>query len=375
MDSFTSSDYKKVFLSRVPLKHDEAKIRSSAETKFGDVVEEVVLVRDEDIDNRNSNNDDGLSLSLSQKKGPHLGYGYLTFKSLEDKEAAMKIGTFNANPNSKKKRNIHMREIERNERPRGDARDDDAALASYTSNVTGDTAVSPIDAKPTKLPPQTENRSVCYLWQKFSCPHHEQCKFSHVGPGGCVAKAGEGKQKKCLQWWTKGECSKRDTCPYAHDEETKGKGRRKRVKGDVATRTPSDQPKLCFTYLKKGKCRKGDNCPYAHDADARAASEATKANKKRKREEEVGAEKAASVPRPEGCVTLKVRVAGEEVKRSVVEKGLKEIMVTGVKKVKSTDDGVFTVSFKSESECGDAYVIAANAHAYEFGRRISVAYC
>jgi len=147
----------------------------------------------------------------------------------------------------------------------------------------------------------------------------------------------------------------------------KGKGKKK----NAAAPATADKPKICFTYLKKGKCRKGDSCPYAHDDTARKEKE----SKKRKREGALGAEKAASVPRPEGCTTLRVTVDGTDIKRSVVEKGFKEIQVTGVKKVKSiNDDGGFDVSFKSEDECGDAFIIASNSGNFDFGRRIKVEY-
>ena len=373
-------DDRKIFLSRIPPKLDSAKIKLAVEHKFGDgCVHEISLIPVDEIDDQaDHNSPPPSSSSLSPhdattntatakiKEPPHKGYGYCTFVTPELKEIALTFGVFDANPNSKRKHNIHVREIERNE-SRKDAisGEIDPTLAAYSKDGSSSSLSS--------------SRTICYLWTRNICPHHESCKFEHVGPGGCVARAGEGKAKKCFTWWKEGNCAKGDSCKFAHEESTKGKGAKKRKTAkelesieDIIESTTTVK-KACFNFLKKGKCRKGENCPYSHDESARTAEQVKKLAKKQKVEVEQSKHAAALVVRPEGCVSIKIMlksVAEVGLKRSVVEKGLKELMVEGVKKVKIVEGEECNVTFKSEGQCEDAFIIVGNSKNTKFGETI-----
>ena len=71
----------------------------------------------------------------------------------------------------------------------------------------------------------------------------------------------------CRTWFSKGSCSKGNSCSYSHDKESRGKGRGRTAspKGGVKgngkggrERSPSRTPKVC-SYFLKGKCQKGEN--------------------------------------------------------------------------------------------------------------------
>jgi len=202
VSGLTADDFKKVFLSRVPLKLTESKVAAAAAARFGEVVSSVSLVAVDDSEIDVGVGDVEVPKTESVKAVPHKGYGYLTFNTVEEKERALKFGAFDANPKAKRKHNIIMREIERNQKVKfSNQYNDGEDLSAYSGGEHGGKNGVDTEEKNAnkKVPPATENRMICYLWQSFRCPHHEQCKFSHVGPGGCVAKKGEGKKKKCLE--------------------------------------------------------------------------------------------------------------------------------------------------------------------------------
>ena len=96
-----------------------------------------------------------------------------------------------------------------------------------------------------------EDDTVCHLWQRFLCPHGDNCKFDHPEGGG-GPKPASAKVKKCLEFSKKGRCSRGDACAFAH------------VAKEKVERIAADGPKPCFNWKKKGKCRKGDACKFAH---------------------------------------------------------------------------------------------------------------
>jgi RNA-binding proteins (RRM domain) len=233
-------------------------------------VEHVALVADskrgheQDLDGVNNNIDQEDQENEDQEK-EHRGFAFVTLSTTAKRNEAIEKGTIRAKvkETSKRKYTLYIRPIIRQE-----------------ENVS------------------TEDLDVCYLWKKFRCPYGNDCKFKHIGEGGCEEKKSsmeEGKRskQKCFAYRTKGVCKLGEKCPFRHDFEPK--------KTSNIPPNKSEQEKDCINWKTKGKCRKGDKCPYRHDEGVREmllAKKEKKADKKKRGREE-------KIPQP-----LSVRVFG-----------------------------------------------------------------
>jgi len=153
-------------------------------------------------------------------------------------------------------------------------------------------------------------RDVCYLWNLNRCPYGDDCKFKHIGEGGCIKQEKDmtpeeqkqlnrKRKGKCFTYKKKGKCSKGDECPFSHDfvpeicvtattsKSTDGgdgetnSSTNKSTKIEVVLKSKSE--KDCINWKTKGKCRKGDKCVYKHDPELQQKALEKKA-KKRQRE-------------------------------------------------------------------------------------------
>lgn len=149
--------------------------------------------------------------------------------------------------------------------------------------------------------------TACYAWAKGQCTHGDACKFSHEGPGGCMA-VGEryaGRKFQCMSFKAKGKCSKGEACAFLHvlrekkgekkgetkaeppatgkrgratesageeedDGEEAGEGGDEKEGGKVADKGAGKGAKeagkrgLCHAFQKEGGCKKGDRCIFEH---------------------------------------------------------------------------------------------------------------
>ena len=90
--------------------------------------------------------------------------------------------------------------------------------------------------------------------------------------GDIKVKDGFGRVKPCFAWAKRGKCLKGDTCAYAHDMATRGKGlKRKGPSGQQPSgsrpKKPFDRSKVPCRFFSKGKCREGSKCAYLHDGE------------------------------------------------------------------------------------------------------------
>lgn len=138
--------------------------------------------------------------------------------------------------------------------------------------------------------------TACYAWAKGQCTHGDECKFSHAGPGACMAvgKPYAGRKFQCLSFKVKGKCSKGEACAFLHVQREKkadepATGKRARTSTDSAGEegggvgeagegekvADKDSGKVgkngaCHAFQKKGSCKKGDRCIFAHVEKAAA---------------------------------------------------------------------------------------------------------
>jgi hypothetical protein len=270
----------------------------------------------------------------SDDKKPHLGYGYVTFKSEEDRSLVLKEGSCKAG----KKHTVTFRPVQR---------------------TSGDNVGS----------------NICYLFQRFVCPHGSDCKFLHTGEGGCVVR-GDG-VKKCFDWVKKGKCGKGDACKFKHDEGSRGSKMKKRkaavVEEEEGMEKKGKGEKDCNNWKSKGKCRKGDKCPYRHDEGVRIRALA-------KRSRNSAASAGACVPvvamdNVEGSlgVVIKGDIKGD-MKRSTVDKILKSLGAPKHKKV-TVGEGVVEVKWTTKEKTEDGLIILSNENVREmFGAGVQVEY-
>mmetsp|Transcript_18847 Transcript_18847/g.35164 ORF Transcript_18847/g.35164 Transcript_18847/m.35164 type:complete len:383 (+) Transcript_18847:111-1259(+) len=186
----------------------------------------------------------------------HRGFGFVTLSSQKLLDKALKLQTLKGGktPASTKLYTMHLR-------PYRDESDD-------------------------------EDKDVCYLWNLFRCPYGDDCKFRHVGEGGCLLMnsntdkdeqvQAKKKRGKCFAFKKKGKCAKGDDCPFSHDFEPTAKNVAEPAGGEEPkNETVPKSQKDCINWKTKGKCRKGDNCEYRHDPQVQEKA----LEKKRKRQD------------------------------------------------------------------------------------------
>jgi RNA recognition motif-containing protein len=220
-----SDDYRKVFVSRLPLKWKDAMLREHFEACFGPV--------------------EAASINWDKERDCSLGYGFVTFLNEEGSSKALEQGSMHV-----QRKIIQIRAVKREEDAEGRGRDS----------------------------------GVCFLWQKKRCVKGDNCKFLHEGEGACLVVADPYQglaRRKCLSFKTKGKCSRGDKCHFLHiAKEADGKAQKEESTiiedaGTVAKVEDKERPKgVCHTFKKKGKCRKGDKCKFAHTISAPSSLEA-----------------------------------------------------------------------------------------------------
>jgi len=258
-------DTRKAFVSRIPTAFDSGSVRRILEEKFGaGSVEDVSIVYNrEDGEGEGEKGGDVTtgSSNAADSSRDHRGFGFVTFFSASVRDEAIKAGTVRggAKENSKRKQTIYIRPLDRS------SEDDEG------------------------------NKNICHLWSMKRCPYGDDCKFRHVGEGGCIeatakdaplSKAERDKKKKCFSFKKKGECAKGDACPFSHDVNPA----KQDVDGEAKQVKPASE-KDCINWKKKGKCRKLNSkggCPYRHDEKVRAAALAKKADRSADNKRKIG---------------------------------------------------------------------------------------
>jgi hypothetical protein len=249
-----ADDFRKVFVSRLPLKWKDEMLKQHFESCFGGV--------------------EAASINWDKEGDFSLGYGFVTFLNEDGAKAAIEQGSMHV-----QRKIVQIRPVLR----------EDAAAGRGGGRDSG----------------------VCFLWQKRRCVKGDSCKFSHEGEGACIAVAEPYQglaRRKCLSFKSKGKCSKGDACHFLHIGKEKGPPSAPKVeaKGAAVTEdqnsdddneddneekerkeekdSSSNKPKgICHSFKKKGKCRKGDKCKFLHAAASTAADATAPGAGKRKR--------------------------------------------------------------------------------------------
>ena len=282
----------KCYIGRVPTKFNEEIVQRNIVEKLGDkdAVQKVELIYPHDEEGENSktnknNNDYGSyrqdrlnSASKNQDEAAeeekeHRGFGFVYFSSAQFRDTALEFGTIKGKRKTTSKKSYSM------------------YLRPYVAKSFGDD--EPLDQQDGgETSTQPMGRDVCHLWSMKRCPYGDECKFQHVGEGGCLVqekylspeerKLLQRKRKgKCFAYKNKGKCPKGDDCPFSHDFEPNPNTTEKET--TTCKIIPSDQ-KDCINWKTKGKCRKGDKCPYKHDPELQKRALDKIAKKKRLRE-------------------------------------------------------------------------------------------
>lgn len=353
-------DDRKVFLTRIPTTFDETSIQHIFEKYFGvDCVEYVSLVRnrDEEKDNEKEsgkantpNNDKKKHVSNETSKSnneeaEHRGFAFVTMKTIEkQKEAIAKENVRGkAREGKKRKHTMYIRPISRSNSSYDNSNFDDCHVVETKSEQDDSQQL------------QGSGSNVCYLWNKFRCPYGDQCKFEHIGDGGCItsteADAKKKKKQKCHSFRTKGKCALGEKCPYSHDFICKKVhayiiDSESNKDSSTSMTTPKDKKdKDCINWKTKGKCRKGDKCPYKHDEAILQALILKKENKeKRALEEKKKKNKNDKTPQPLG-----VRVFG--LNYDTTEKDVREYF-EHCGKIREITFPTFEDSGRSKGYCG-----------------------
>lgn len=316
----STDDELKVHISRVPVKFSEEtlhrilreKLLTDGQESQKITVELVYPREDSQDDNGGADHGDTAAADKAEEKTgkdstkEHRGFGFVTFeaKDIYDKAIAMDSIKGGRKATSKKLHTIYLR--------------------PYTTNE--------------------EETNVCYLWKQMRCPYHDNCKFSHVGPGACleVQEASSKKKKgKCFAY-KKGKCNKGDDCPFSHDftpsvkvpicPTTTNEGRKEIAKSE----------KDCINWKTKGKCRKQDKCPYRHDPELQKKA---LESKKRKREAQDDGEDSTKKEKQPLCI----RVFGMAYDSK--EEDIRE-MFQHCGKIQSISFPIFEDSGRSKGYCG-----------------------
>ncbi|KAL3931883.1 MAG: hypothetical protein SGBAC_011101 [Bacillariaceae sp.] len=262
----------KIHISRVPTKFTEEIVLRILADKFGsDVVSkvELILPREEEDeeggfdDNNNNNHEESQAYKKGDEEKTHRGFGFVTFTTQEAQEDALKLGQIKGGrkPTSKKMHTMYLRPYSKTE----------------------------------------DEMNLCYLWSQHRCPYGDECKFEHVGEGGCLpshaiddAARAKKKKGKCFAF-KKGKCAKGDDCPFSHgttatSSSSSSSADPETTKPAEPTTTTTTKKKLdipksekdCINWKTKGKCRKGDKCPYKHDPQLQKKALQKLAAKKKK---------------------------------------------------------------------------------------------
>lgn len=271
-----NDDYTKIFLSRIPSHFNEESITRIFHENFGNnCILNVALCekygddeeeadqgrskqsRQDEQTRQQSKKDNSTSTKNNEDKTNHRGFAFITMSSIEKRNEAIDKGTIRggAKESSKRKHTMYIRPIVRDE-----------------DDVKG---------------PKTDIMNICFLWSKFRCPYGDECKFKHIGEGGCLEQStndheatNSNKKQKCFSFRTKGKCKLGDQCPYSHDIPVKNNDMKNNNEDDHDKKSRDPQDKDCINWKTKGKCRKGDKCPYRHDEKVREAFVSKKEKKK-----------------------------------------------------------------------------------------------
>lgn len=249
-----NADSCKVFISRIPQMFNEEAVKRTLEEKFGsESVVEVSIVTEKSEDEGRSGyggadkRDDKPALKAGGNKDgtpQHRGFGFATFSTEAQRQAAVDAGTARGSlkSSSKRKHTLYIRPVVREE-------EDENAQCSG-------------------------NKNICFLWTKFRCPYGEGCKFVHEGEGGCATDTKTGdktkKKQKCFVFKKTGKCKLGDECQFSHDVTTAKSEAEPTEEDGKCTKVPKDKAlRDCINWKNKGKCRKGDKCPFRHDEAVR----------------------------------------------------------------------------------------------------------
>ena len=235
-----------VYVSRLPRKWDNSKLKEHFEACFGPVSD--------------------VSIKWDDEHDMSMCYGFVNFVNTDDKNKAVEQGSMHV-----KKRTINIRPFVPKEIVGRNSDNDNSEL---------------------------RNGNICFLWQRHGCVRGDSCKFKHEGEGSCIVVSApfQGKTRKCMSFKTKGKCSKGDACQFQHiaganvntnntnkatninndiDSNTNNTVTETTMESSTSTSTSTSTPKtqgVCHTFQKKGKCRKGDSCKFSHELHDKSGS-------------------------------------------------------------------------------------------------------
>ncbi|KAG7358722.1 RNA-binding protein [Nitzschia inconspicua] len=295
------SDKYKIHISRVPTKFTEEiveriltdKLKENIAGNCGDkIVSKVELIypRDESGERHGKDGNEAKDCSEIEKGHrneveDHRGFGFVSFSSQQALDMAIKLQIVKGGRKvtSKKLYTMHLRPYQEKSSP--EQADDQ------------------------------DGRDVCYLWSLHRCTYGDDCKFKHVGPGGCLSNEKDElneterqrkKKGKCFAY-KKGKCSKGDECSFSHDFEPDVKGESsEEIAAKDKAKTKSNDQKDCINWKTKGKCRKGDKCVYRHDPELLKKALTKKAKNKRKRDEGMDGENGKQAKKEKQPLTIRI---------------------------------------------------------------------
>ena len=250
-----NDDSRKAFLSRIPQAFTTDTIKNLLETNFGiDCVSDVVIVYDRSESTIaheggiNAHRSDTVG-KLGDKQQQHRGFGFVTFTTQEQYQNAIDSGTVRGSISAKshRKYTLYIRPVIRS--------DDSNNNNHYSGTMENDGNVTTTIPKGDEL-----TKNICFLWTKHRCPYGLNCKFIHVGEGGCITTTSSADDVISTVTSKKIKTKKKKLSAKQEDDE----------EGNTATtKEEKDKSQIdCINYKNKGKCRKGDKCPYRHDANS-----------------------------------------------------------------------------------------------------------
>ena len=103
----------------------------------------------------------------------------MTFTTQEQYQTAIDCGTVRGSISAKshRKYTLYIRPV---------IRSDDSNNNNYYSGSIAN------DDNATTSVPKEDERNICFLWTKHRCPYGSNCKFIHVGEGGCSTTTSNG---------------------------------------------------------------------------------------------------------------------------------------------------------------------------------------